>query len=268
LRSYIDFKGSFVFIEILERYIKYYEHKMVVFEDIYFNGKVIESRHLLKSLLLSSNLNMPTAKKLKIIESRILDKVYDARKARREKIEKVVSNSNRHQFEVKSFTRVLSSRETSAITQRLHKFTEFNCYELYKTLFKNKDIFFKVSKGLNLPENINEIIDYTNKNILDKFNLPYSDGIALLYLKLKAEGCNSYGNIKQVMVDEAQDYYPIHYNILKTLFREARFTVVGDINQSIEKKTNLSIMMILFQFSIRIKALNFFLQKAIEILMK
>jgi len=241
LRSYIDFKGSFVFIEILERYIKYFEHKMVVFEDIYFNGKVIENRHLLKSLLLSSNLNMPTAKKLKIIESRILDKLYDARKARREKIEKVVNNSNRHQFEVKSFTRVLSSRETSTITQRLHKFTEFDCYELYKTLFKNKDIFFKVSKGLNLPDNINEIIDYTNKNILDKYNLPYSDGIALMYLKLKAEGCNSYGNIKQVMVDEAQDYYPIHYNILKTLFREARFTVVGDINQSIEKKTNLSI---------------------------
>jgi len=241
LRSYIDFKGSFVFIEILERFVEYFEHKMVVFEDIYFNGKVIESRHLLKSLLLSSNLNMPTAKKLKIIESRILDKVYDARKSRREKIEKVVSNSNRHQFEVKSFTRVLSSKETSAITQRLHKFTEFDCYELYKALFKNKDIFFKVSKGLNLPDNINEIIDYTNKNILDKYNLPYSDGIALMYLKLKTEGCNSYGNIKQVMVDEAQDYYPIHYNILKTLFREARFTVVGDINQSIEKKTNLSI---------------------------
>ena len=241
LRSYIDFKGSFVFLEILERYIEYFEHKMIVFEDIYFNGKLIESRHLLKSLLLSSKLNMPTSKKLKIIESRILDKVYDARKVRREKIEKVVSNSNRHQFEVKSFTRVLSSRETSALTQRLHKFTEFDCYELYKTLFKNKEIFFKVSKGLNLPDNISEIIDYTNKNILDKYNLPYSDGIALMYLKLKAEGNNSYGNIKQVMVDEAQDYYPIHYTILKSLFREARFTVVGDINQSIEKKANLTI---------------------------
>lgn len=241
LRSYIDFKGSAVFLEIINRYISYFEHKMIAFEDMYFNGKIIESRNLLKSLLLSSKLNMPTAKKLKIIENRILDKVYDARKVRREKIEKVVSNSNRHQFEVKSFTRVLSSRETSALTQRLHKFTQFDCYELYKTLFKNKEIFFKVSKGLNLPDNINEIIDYTNKNILDKYNLPYSDGIALMYLKLKTEGCNSYGNIKQVMVDEAQDYYPIHYTILKDLFREARFTVVGDVNQSIEKKTDLTI---------------------------
>ena len=241
LRLYADFKGSTVFLKILDRYIDYFEHKMIVFEDIYFNGKLIENRNLLKSLLLSNKLNMPTAKKLKIIESRLLDKIYDERNVRREKIGKIVSISNRHQFEIKSFTRVLAARETAALTQRLHKFTEFDCYELYKTLFKNKEIFFKVSKGLNLPDNINEIIDYTNKNILDKYNLPYSDGIGLMYLKLKAEGCNLYGNIKQVMVDEAQDYYPIHYNILKILFRESRFTVVGDVNQSVEKKTDLSI---------------------------
>ncbi len=241
LRSYSDFKGSPTFLEIINRYITYYEHKMIKFEDIYFNGKIIENRNLLKSLLLSSKLNMPTAKKLKIIESRIIEKVHDMKKIRREKIEKVVNNSNRHEFEVKSFSRVLSAKETSIFTQKLRKFTEFDCYLLYKKLFNDKNLFFKVAKGLDLPDNINDIIDYTNENIQDKYNIPYSDGIGLMYLKLKAEGCNLYSNIKQVMVDEAQDYYPIHYNILKTIFREARFTIVGDINQTIEKKSNLSI---------------------------
>lgn len=241
LRSYADFKGSSIFLEIINRYITYYEHKMIKFEDIYFNGKIIENRDLLKSLLLSSKLNMPTAKKLKIIENRIIEKVHDVKKLRREKIEKIVSNSNRHEFEVKSFSRVLAAKETSLLTQKLRKFTEFDCYYLYKTLFSDKNLFFKVAKGLDLPDNINDIIDFTNENIQDKYNIPYSDGIGLMYLKLKAEGCNLYSNIKQVMVDEAQDYYPIHYKILKTTFREARFTIVGDINQSIEKKTNLSI---------------------------
>lgn len=241
LRSYIEFKGSSVFLEIINRYISYYEHKLIKFEDVYFNGKIIENRDLLKSLLLSKKLNMPTAKKLKIIENRILDKVHDIQKIRRVKIEKIVGNSYKHQFEVKSFTRVIASKETLRLTQRLHKFTEFDCYDLYKNLFKDKEVFFKLSKGLDLPDNISDIIDYTNKNISDKYNIPYSDGIGLMYLKLKAEGCNLYSNIKQVMVDEAQDYYPIHYNILKLIFRESRFTVVGDVNQTIEKETDLSI---------------------------
>jgi len=241
LRSVIEFKGSSVFLQIIKRFIYYFEHKMIKFEDIYFNGKILENRDILKSLLLSNKLTMPTAKKLKIIEGRILDKFHDIKKIRREKIEKIVGSSSRHEFQIKSFSRVIAARETSSFTQKLHKFTEFNCYELYKIMFENKKVFFELSKGLDLPPNINEIIDFTNQNIQDKNNIPYSDGIGLIYLKLIFEGCSLYTNIKQVMIDEAQDYYPLHYNILKILFKEARFTVVGDINQTIEKKSDLTI---------------------------
>ncbi len=241
LRSYAEFKGSSVFMEIIDRYIKYFEHKMIPFDDVYFNGKIIETRHIMKALTLSGKLDMPTAKKLKIIESRILDKVNDNKKERREKIEKIVTNSSKHQFEVKSFTRVLSAKEIYSFIEKIHKFTEFNCYELYKTLFRNKDIFYKISKGLELPENIDKIIDYTNENISNPFNLSYSDGIALLYFRVKFEGCDLFSSIKQVVVDEAQDYFPIHYKILSLLFREARYTVVGDINQAVEKESDLSI---------------------------
>lgn len=241
LRSCFEFKGSTIFLEILNRYIQYFEHKLIPFEDIYFNGKVIESRHLLKALLLSGKLNMPTAKKLKIIENRILDKFHDNKKDRRIKIERIVANSNEHQFEIKSFTRVLAAKETAAAMNIVKRFTEFDCCELYKNLFKNKKLFYKISKGLKLPDNIDDIIEYTNKNISDLHNIPYMDGIGLLYFKAIFEGLDLFSSIKQVVVDEAQDYYPIHYNLLKLLFREARFTVVGDINQSVERETDLSV---------------------------
>jgi DNA helicase-2/ATP-dependent DNA helicase PcrA len=241
LRSYVDFKGSSVFLEIINRFIKYFERKMIYFEDIYYNGNIIENRTLLKSLLLSRKLNMPTAKKLKIIEVRILEKIREHAKERRNKIEKVVSSSSNHHFESSTFTRVLAARESIALKNRIRSFTEFDCYELYKTLFKNKNLFYKISKGLKLPDNIDEIIEYTNRNINDSYNIPYPDGIGLMYFKIIFEGCNLFNNIKQVIVDEAQDYYPIHYNILNLIFREARFTIVGDINQSVEKEADLSI---------------------------
>ncbi|WP_313163317.1 AAA family ATPase [Sedimentibacter sp.] len=240
LRSYDEFKGSYDFMKIIDRFIYYFEHKLIPFEDVYFNGKIIENKQLIKAFLLSGKLNMSTSKKLKIIENRIMDKVRDHKNNRREKIEKAVSESNGHEFEIKSFTRVLAAKETNSLIERIHKFTEFNSYELYKKLFNDKDLFKTLGKGLNLPENIDEIIDYTYREINDPYNIPYSDGIALMYLKIKAEGVDTFSDIKQVIVDEAQDYYPMHYCVLKMLFREARFTIVGDVNQSIEKKSDLS----------------------------
>lgn len=241
LRTYDEFKGSYAFMKIIDRFIYYFEHKLINFEDVYFNGKIIENRQLLKAFLLSGKLDMPTAKKLKIMESRIMDKIRDHKNSRREKIEIAVNRTNGHEFEIKSFTRVLSAKETNSLVEKIRKFTEFDCYELYRKLFSDKDLFKYLSKGLNLPENIDEIIDFTHREINDPYNIPYSDGVALMYLKIKTDGVDAFGGIKQVIVDEAQDYYPIHYRVLKSLFREARFTIVGDVNQSIEKKSDLSL---------------------------
>ncbi len=241
LRSYDEFKGSSVFIQIIDRFIDYYEHKLIPFEDVYYNGQTIEKRELLKAFLLSGKLNMPTEKKLKIIESRIMEKVREMRNVRRSKIETAVNKLNNHEFEVLSFTRVLAAKERQAITERLKQFTELDSFDIYKKLFSDISIFKKISKGLDLPENIGEIISYTNDALKDPFNIPYADGIGLMYMKIKAEGCDLFSGIKQVVVDEAQDYYPIHYYILKDLFKYARFTIVGDINQSIEKHSDTSV---------------------------
>lgn len=240
LRSYDEFKGSQVFLKIIDRFIKYYERKLIPFEDVYFNGEIIENKQILKTFLLSGKLDMPTAKKLKIIESRIMDKIHDKKNIRRSKIEAAVNKSKQHEFDIKAFTRVLAARETSSFLNRLHKFTELNSYDLYTKLFSDKILFMKLANGLSLPDNIEKIIDYTNKSITDTFNIPYADGIAMMYLKVKVEGTDSLSSIKQVIVDEAQDYYPMHYYLLKNLFKEARFTIVGDVNQAVEKKSNLS----------------------------
>jgi DNA helicase-2/ATP-dependent DNA helicase PcrA len=241
LRSYDEFKGSSVFLQIIDRFINYYEHKLIRFEDVYYNGQIIEKRELLKAFLISGKLNMPTAKKLKIIENRIMEKIREMRNIRRSKIETAVNNLNNHEFEIMSFTRVLAAKETQSIAEKLRQFTEFESFDMYKKLFSDINIFKKISKGLDLPENIDAIISYTKDKLKDPFNIPYADGVGLMYMKIKAEGCDLFSGIKQVVVDEAQDYYPIHYYILKNLFKYARFTIVGDVNQSIEKHSDISL---------------------------
>ena len=75
---------------------------------------------------------------------------------------------------------------------------------------------------------------------LDNGRIPYDDAFAIAYLTLKIfEGGRNRG-IKQVVIDEAQDYCPIQFEILALSFPNARFTVLGDVNQTLAKQENLS----------------------------
>jgi DNA helicase-2/ATP-dependent DNA helicase PcrA len=65
--------------------------------------------------------------------------------------------------------------------------------------------------------------------------------LAVTYLQLLIGTNDTYRNIRQVVADEAQDYYDLHFEILKRLFPNARYTILGDINQTIEKRENMSL---------------------------
>ena len=63
--------------------------------------------------------------------------------------------------------------------------------------------------------------------------LEYSDVFPFIYLKLKLEGVeNSRKEIKHLLIDEMQDYTPVHYAVLGTLF-PCRKTILGDAMQSV-----------------------------------
>ena len=47
------------------------------------------------------------------------------------------------------------------------------------------------------------------------------------------EGFSYQGMIKQIVIDEAQDYNKLQYQIIKNIFPNAGFTILGDVNQTI-----------------------------------
>lgn len=63
--------------------------------------------------------------------------------------------------------------------------------------------------------------------------LEYSDVFPLIYLKMRLEGIRSrYRNVKHLLVDEMQDYTPVQYAVIASLFK-CNKTILGDANQSI-----------------------------------
>ncbi|WP_010234238.1 RNA polymerase recycling motor HelD [Clostridium arbusti] len=256
----IEFKGSMEFIKLIDRFIKYYEHRLISFKDIYYDGRVIDTREELKNKFLNNKINMPMSKRLKRMENIILHKVHSMRKKRLSKIENIVKNSYGHEFEEKSFSRLLAIKEAKKFMKTLRCFTNISYLEVYKGLFYSEELFFRLSKGLKLPENIKNIIEETREN-LNKGFISFEDSAPLLYIKLNIEGSDVFKEIRQVVIDEAQDYYPIHYKIFSILFESARFTVLGDINQSIEKDKNENIYDEIERILNKRKSLKLFLKK-------
>jgi len=260
-KSALQFKGSATFTHMLDKLVHYFIKHILNFQDVYYNGKTLITRQYLKNMLLNSKLNLPLAKKLEKMESFILDKLHAKRKNRLAKLQKFVEQFPIHQFEVKQVARLLSLKESKAVLNSIYKYTRVNFYDIYCLLFLNPDIFKHISNGLVLPDNINDIIMDTAKAIKNG-QILYEDLSAILYLKYKIEGCQEFENIKHVIIDEGQDYSVLQYNIFKMIFKNADFTILSDINQSIELSVNKSLYNDIIDILAKKNPIKIFLNKS------
>ncbi|KUO70475.1 MAG: hypothetical protein APF77_05585 [Clostridia bacterium BRH_c25] len=203
-KNSMKFKGSSQFAEILKRFIQDMPNRWIEFGDVYYDGKYIANRQLLKSKVLTESQGSLLGLRLKQLEHSIFETVHEQRKNRMNKLKNFVGKHITHSYEVEEVARMLSIYESTALIKEIRKFTELNCLDLYRRLFSNKNYFYSLAKGIELPDCIEDIIDFTGEN-LDR------------------------------------DYYPMHFEILSLLFSKSRYTVLGDINQTIEKQEGLSL---------------------------
>jgi len=239
-RASAQFKGSKTFIEILDRWISYYGHHLIPFEDVYFNGIVLDTRQQLKNRFLHNEIAIPMAKQLARIENMLLPKTHPYKKERLIKLQKIVAKREGRDLEIKQFSRLLAIKESQSLRKRIRRFTTVDYFHIYQKLFSDPQTIRTLGHDLDLPDDILEIIKTTNEHLRQNC-LAYADYAPLLYLKLKVEGSDSFSDIRHVVIDEAQDYSPLQYAVFKALFRKATYTILGDINQTIDKNAGFSL---------------------------
>ena len=96
--------------------------------------------------------------------------------------------------------------------------------EIYKNFYNSK--FF-------LDSFTGHITDTEIKNSVGSKSIKYEDACILVFMKGLLEGFNYMGLIKEVVIDEAQDYNRLQYLIIRNIFKKSDFTILGDINQTV-----------------------------------
>ena len=131
--------------------------------------------------------------------------------------------------------------------ERLDKIAEHLCNKTGTSIGKGKRTFLKQLKELiNIKPNYKKIYEdlYISNSFISTYNKPekvtfntkevnYDDALCFIYLKGLLKGFPYSNLVKQIVVDEAQDYNEMQYIILSKIFKKASFTILGDVNQTI-----------------------------------
>lgn len=158
-------------------------------------------------------------------------------------------NINNREISAEQLTNLFVDKyEKLPIINRLENIAEYICdYCNISVKAHHKSITDILNKSINIKLSAEDIyIDILNsnnfKNAIDKNDysaslhnkkLNYEDLIPLMYINFEINGYPNGNNIKHVIIDEAQDYSILQFELLKKIFDKASFTILGDVNQTI-----------------------------------
>lgn len=236
----IKFKSSKEFIDILKRYVTFMEKEDTNFKNIKFRGDLIISSQDLDELFFKDYANLPRKRRLQKIRERILFLLKPYEEQRIEEVAGELKDSGSYldKAEIIEHSTAMVKNELKEIYHEINRMTKFDLMGIYKKLFENLEFFLKNSNIEFNEKKISEIRSYTLEKI-KVHRLNYEDQIALLYLKGAMGDLPKTSEIKYVIIDEAQDYSPLQYEIFYQLFNHANLTILGDLNQSINPFMNV-----------------------------
>ncbi len=234
----MEYKSSRSYLSLIKRYLDYIEHNGMKFYDIKFNGNIIISKEEIWELFHSDYKSLPISKRLSRIEDRILMILEPERKKRNKEVQDEIEESGDFKGEVEAASRVMTAKEFKIIREQVHEMCTINTYKAYLRLYEDRDLINELSYGMELPKE-HEGIRIGTLGMLERRVLSFEDLPAFLIIKFALEGTPDSHQIKHVLIDEAQDYSVLHFELIKKLFQNASITLLGDHNQSINPYTGI-----------------------------
>ena len=243
-------KGTMTYKTIMDRFIRYLEKKNSEVEDILVDEYVLFTSKEIKRLYIKDLGNLPINKrkdeinkyfksKLKARIEEIKDKIEDEYffKIKYIKDRKDISEEEKRKEIIKTYDERdeliggLKTKGSKSLKDFFSKWKKISILDSYISLYNDEDAFSSVTDNC-MPRKLADYMkDEINNNLANK-KIDCDDLTALAYLQLKLDGVGEENYIHTV-IDEAQDYSFMQFNVLKEISKNNSMTIVGDLGQGI-----------------------------------
>lgn len=243
-------KGTMTYKTIMDRFIKYLERKSSEVEDILVDEYILFSAKEIKRLYIKDLENLPINKRKDEINKYFKGKLKNRIEEIKEKIENVyffkvkdiknrkdISEEDKRKEIIKTYDERdeliagLKTKGSKALKEFFGNWKKISVVDSYINLYNDEEAFSSVTDSCLPKKLVDYMRDEINKNIATK-NIDCDDLTALTYLQLKLEGVVGENYIHTV-IDEAQDYSLMQFNVLKEISKNNSMTIVGDLGQGI-----------------------------------
>ncbi len=232
----LQYKTSPAFLRLLRAYVTRFEQGcFTALSGVYHQKKPVIEPAEMQRLFLTSYEGIPFARRLLKLEKRALYLLAPLEEQRLQEWRAELRNDPELlNWQVRQESRRRTTEEFSGVKEWLRNWAHFDLFAVYRRLFTDRQLFADLAGAgdAGIPERWPEICEYTLAR-LEQGCVWHEDAGPLLYLQRLLTGWPKWDSVKHVIVDEAQDYSELQYELLGLAFPYGNFTVLGDLNQAI-----------------------------------
>jgi len=216
------YKSSKEFVQLLNSSIEILNKEYFKIQAIKFKGEEIVSVKEIEELFTVYYKDMPLFRRSEKIKRILTSKIKDKRD---EEIYKLNA-------ELKEKINNFSKDELEIEKSNIEYLKRIKIREIVREVINSRnelDAWIKGDAIIDLYKKITKLKQ--TKEDIETLNLGYMDLAGILYLKVKLQGLKVRQEIKHIVIDEAQDYNFIQFEIIKEITGCKSYTIVGDSNQ-------------------------------------
>ncbi len=213
-------KGSVLFINALAIYMEQYEINATPSEDVVYENRVIYSK---EEILYFLNFfkDKPLQEKIDLLNKRLIYKITSINEAELKKKEQIKA-------EVNKFKNYFGNRGF-----------RLNLMEVYRNFLEDLKRNRKgyQDRGMDVPDDevINLLLQDLHQKKIDLYDLAM-----LNFIKKRLKKTRDFEYVGHIVIDEAQDFGVLVFQLFRQLFTNCTYTIMGDVTQNINYDSGMN----------------------------